>query len=45
MQFQVTYIEFDFDNEDEWFYHEQIADLNDSGYTFTELSKIIQEQF
>jgi len=32
------------ENEDEWFYHEQIADLNDSGYTFTELSKIIQEQ-
>ena len=33
------------EDEDEWFYHEQIADLNDSGYTFTELSKIIQEQF
>lgn len=32
------------DDEDSWFYHEGLADLNDSGYTFNELSKLIQEQ-
>lgn len=31
--------------EDDWFYHDEIANLNDSGYTFEELSKLIQEQF
>jgi hypothetical protein len=33
------------DDEDEWFYHDEIANLNDSGYTFEELSKLIKEQF
>ncbi len=33
------------DNEEEnWFYHEHVADLNDSGYTFTELANLIQTQ-
>jgi hypothetical protein len=31
--------------EDNWFYHEHLADLNDSGYTFNELSKLIEQQF
>ena len=33
------------ESEDDWFYHDEIADLNDSGYSFSELSNIIQEQF
>jgi hypothetical protein len=33
------------DDEDEWFYNDEIANLNDSGYTFEELSKLIKEQF
>ena len=33
------------DYGDDWFYHEEIADLNDTGYTFKELSKLIKEQF
>lgn len=33
------------EDEDEWFYHDEIANLNDSGYTFEELSKLIKEQF
>jgi hypothetical protein len=37
------------DYEDEWFWTPyemiEIANLNDSGYTFEELSKLIQEQF
>jgi uncharacterized protein YeaC (DUF1315 family) len=34
----------DVDDEDEWFYHETLADLNDSGHTFNDLSKLIEEQ-
>jgi hypothetical protein len=33
------------EDEDGWFYHDEIANLNDSGYTFEELSKLIKEQF
>lgn len=33
------------DDEDDWFYQDEIANLNDTGYTFEELSKLIQEQF
>jgi len=32
------------DDEDDWFY-DDIANLNDTGYTFNDLAKIIQEQF
>lgn len=32
------------DGDDAWFYHEQIADLNDSGYTFNDLSNLIEQQ-
>ena len=35
----------DNDDEDDWFYNEEIANLNDSGYTFNELSKLIEQQF
>jgi hypothetical protein len=35
----------DNDDEDDWFYHDEIANLNDSGYTFKELSKVIEQQF
>jgi hypothetical protein len=31
-------------DEEEWFYYEGLADLNDSGYTFNDLSKLIEEQ-
>ena len=30
--------------EEELFYHETLADLNDSGYTFNDLSRLIEEQ-
>ena len=40
----VVKIDVEEDDEDSWFYHEGLADLNDSGYTFNELSKLIQEQ-
>jgi hypothetical protein len=30
---------------DDWFYNDEIANLNDSGYTFNELSKLIEQQF
>ena len=33
------------DDEDDWFYHDEIANLNDSGYTFSELSNLIEQQF
>jgi hypothetical protein len=33
------------ENEDNWFYHSEIANLNDSGYSFVELSKLIEQQF
>lgn len=33
------------ESEDDWFYNDEIADLNDSGYSFSELSNIIQAQF
>ena len=33
------------DDEDDWFYNDEIANLNDSGYTFNELSKLIEQQF
>lgn len=32
------------DDEDPWVYREGLADLNDSGYTFNDLSKLIEEQ-
>jgi hypothetical protein len=35
----------DNDDEDDWFYNDEIANLNDSGYTFNELSKLIEQQF
>jgi hypothetical protein len=35
----------DNDDEDDWFYHDEIANLNDSGYTFKELSNVIEQQF
>lgn len=35
----------DDEDDDDWFYNEDIADLNDSGYTFNELSKLIEQQF
>jgi hypothetical protein len=31
--------------EDDWVYNDEIANLNDTGYTFEELSKLIKEQF
>ena len=33
------------DDENDWFYTDEIANLNDSGYTFNELSKLIEQQF
>jgi uncharacterized protein YeaC (DUF1315 family) len=33
------------DDEDDWFYNDDIANLNDTGYTFNDLAKMIQEQF
>ncbi len=33
------------DDEDDWLYNDDIANLNDTGYTFNELAKMIQEQF
>jgi hypothetical protein len=33
------------DDEDDWFYNDEIANLNDSGYTFNELSNLIEQQF
>ena len=33
------------DDEEDWFYFDEIASLNDSGYSFIQLSEIIQEQF
>lgn len=35
----------DSDCEDEWFYHDEIANLNDTGYSFKELSNLIEQQF
>ena len=35
----------DNDDEDNWFYTDEIANLNDSGYTFNELSELIEQQF
>jgi hypothetical protein len=35
----------DNDDEDDWFYHDEIANLNDSGYSFKELSNVIEQQF
>lgn len=35
----------DNDDEDDWFYNDEIANLNDSGYTFNELSNLIEQQF
>ena len=32
-------------DEDNWYFQDEIANVNDSGYTFMDLSKIIQEQF
>jgi len=31
-------------DEDDWFYHDEIANLNDSGYTFNDLSNLIEQQ-
>ena len=33
------------DDENDWFYTDEIANLNDSGYTFNELSNVIEQQF
>jgi len=40
----VVKLDVEEDGEDSWFYHEGLADLNDSGYTFMDLSKIIEQQ-
>jgi hypothetical protein len=40
----VVKIDVEEDDEDSWFYHEGLADLNDSGYTFNDLSKLIEQQ-
>ena len=31
-------------DEDNWYYQDEIANVNDSGYTFNDLSKLIEEQ-
>ena len=33
------------DGEDKWFYNDEIANLNDLGYSFEKLSELIEEQF
>lgn len=33
------------DDEDDWFYNEDIANLNDNGYTFNALADLIEQQF
>lgn len=33
------------ESEGDWFYNDEIANLNDSGYNFNELSKLIEQQF
>jgi hypothetical protein len=33
------------EDEDPWSYHDEISNLNDTGYTFNDLAKMIQEQF
>jgi len=40
----VVKVDVEEDDEDPWFYREGLADLNDSGYTFNDLSKLIEEQ-
>lgn len=35
----------DEDDGDEYFHYEDISDLNDSGYTFSQLAEIIENQF
>ena len=40
----VVKIDVEEEDEDNWFYHEGLADLNDSGYTFNELSNLIEQQ-
>lgn len=40
----VVKIDVEEDDEDPWFYNEGLADLNDSGYTFNDLSKLIEAQ-
>jgi len=40
----VVKIDVEEKDEDNWFYHEGLADLNDSGYTFNELSNLIEQQ-
>ena len=40
----VVKIDVEEDDEDPWFYNEGLADLNDSGYTFMDLSKLIEAQ-
>jgi hypothetical protein len=39
-------VKLDFEEEDEmsWSYRDEISNLNDSGYSFTELADIIEEQ-
>jgi len=37
-------IDVDEDGEDVWSYNEALANLNDSGYTFNDLSKLIEQQ-
>lgn len=34
----------DNDDEDNWYFQDEIANVNDSGYTFMDLSKIIEQQ-
>ena len=31
-------------DEDNWYFQDEIANVNDSGYTFNDLSKLIEEQ-
>jgi hypothetical protein len=40
----VVKIDVEADGEDSWFHNEGLADLNDSGYTFNDLSKLIEQQ-
>ena len=40
----VVKIDVEEDDEDPWFYNEGLAELNDSGYTFNDLSKLIEAQ-
>jgi hypothetical protein len=44
-QVKVYVTDDDEDDEDDWFYNEDIANLNDNGYTFNALADLIEQQF